>query len=208
MEFIELDKDDEASIREMSTMASEIVKEHYDPIIGEAQNDYMIRRFQSPEAIRKQLEEGAHYHFVAEEGTVIGFLSYYLRDDSLYLSKLYLYKVHRGRGHARGMVEFLADRARKAGLGSIELNVNRHNDAVKAYEALGFERLREERNDIGGGFVMDDYVYGLQVGDGSHVGIGLNTDDGSHVDDGFITDDGSQVGDGLNTDDGSHVGDA
>ena len=45
----------------------------------------------------------------------------------------------------------------------IELNVNRFNDAVRVYEKLGFRRIREEKNDIGHGYYMDDYVYSLEL---------------------------------------------
>lgn len=162
MEFIELVNDPETVVK-MSAMATEIVREHYDPIIGKAQNDYMLERFQSPEAIAAQVEDGAKYYFAREGGKDVGFLSYYLHDDCLYLSKFYLYKDERGKGHSREMLSFLMSKAREAGMPSIELNVNRNNSAIKAYEALGFKRLREEKNDIGGGFVMDDYVYGIDV---------------------------------------------
>ena len=33
------------------------------------------------------------------------------------------------------------------------------NDAARAYERMGFVRVREEKNDIGAGFCMDDFVY-------------------------------------------------
>ena len=63
------------------------------------------------------------------------------------------------------MRDFVIQAAVNAGLSHIELNVYKHNDAtLAAYEALGFTRLRAEANDIGNGFVMDDYVYGLTVG--------------------------------------------
>lgn len=42
MDFRQLKQDDAAGIAEMSAMATEIVREHFDPIIGRAQNDYMI----------------------------------------------------------------------------------------------------------------------------------------------------------------------
>lgn len=57
------------------------------------------------------------------------------------------------------MRNFAAAEANAAGLPAIFLNVNRDNAQVIAiYEHLGFVRVREEKNDIGGGFFMDDYV--------------------------------------------------
>jgi ribosomal protein S18 acetylase RimI-like enzyme len=41
----------------------------------------------------------------------------------------------------------------------IRLRVNRGNHlAIRAYQRAGFEITEELCNDIGGGFVMDDYV--------------------------------------------------
>ena len=41
MNFEQLMPYDENGIKEMSKMATAIVREHYDPIIGKEQNDYM-----------------------------------------------------------------------------------------------------------------------------------------------------------------------
>lgn len=42
----------------LSEIASRVVKAHFDPLIGPAQNDYMIEKFQSEPAIRAQLAGG------------------------------------------------------------------------------------------------------------------------------------------------------
>ena len=152
MVFVELAPHDEKGIEEMSAMAREIVREHFDPIIGKAQNDYMIELFQTPAAIRDQLEHGYRYFFVREDDRQIGFLAFYPRKDAMYLSKLYLYKTERGKGYSRKMLEFVIRAAVAAGLDSVELNVNRNNSAVLAYEKLGFHVIRTEKNDIGKGF--------------------------------------------------------
>lgn len=163
MEFVQLACDEE-QIQEMSALATEIVREHFDPIIGKEQNDYMIARSQSPEAIRDQLEGGSQYFFVEEAGRKVGFLAFYPKGEVMYLSKFYLRKEERGRGYSHAMLAFLVEQTREAGLPAIELNVNRNNDAIKAYEKLGFTRDRAEKVDIGGGFYMDDYIYRLEVG--------------------------------------------
>ena len=64
-----------------------------------------------------------------------------------------------GRGLAGKMFAFVAESARAEGLSAVYLNVNRGNTGViRVYEHLGFQIVREEKNDIGGGFFMDDYV--------------------------------------------------
>ena len=40
--------------------------------------------------------------------------------------------------------------------------MNRNNDTRFIYEKLGFTVAWEEKNDIGNGFYMDDYVYAIE----------------------------------------------
>lgn len=163
MEFQRLLINDEQGIHEMSRMAEAIVREHFDPLIGKEQNDYMIAMFQKPEAIRSQLEHGSRYYFVLHEGKRAGFLAFYPKDAVMYLSKFYLYRSERGKGLSRKMLAFVRSKTIKEGLHAIELNVNRHNMAVQVYEKLGFHVVREEMNDIGKGYYMDDYVLRMDL---------------------------------------------
>ena len=163
MNFREINLSNKDDIREMSKMATEIVREHFDPIIGKEQNDYMLERFQSVGAIRNQLKNGYRYFFVSDGDREIGFVAFYPKGRNMYLSKFYLYKQERGKGYAHEMLSFIMEETKKAGLDGIELNVNKHNSACRAYDSLGFEIIRSEKNDIGNGFYMDDYVYYKKV---------------------------------------------
>lgn len=162
IEFVRLEND-EKEIERMSAMATAIVREHFDPLIGKEQNDYMLSLFQTPGAIASQLAEGYRYYFVRKDGEDIGFTAFYPKQDAMYLSKFYLYRQERGKGYAHAMIEFVESETRKEGLQALELNVNRFNSAVQVYEKLGFEIIREEKNEIGHGFIMDDYVFRKQL---------------------------------------------
>lgn len=143
----------------LSKVASAVVKEHFDPLIGPEQNDYMIARFQSVDAIRRQLADGYRYHWVLEDGETAGFMAFFPRDGKMYLSKFYILRDFRGRHLAKKMWEFLLQETRKEGLTHIFLNVNKGNtDVIAIYEHLGLRIVRAEKNDIGSGFYMDDYV--------------------------------------------------
>lgn len=162
MVFEVMAPDNEQEIKEMSEMATEILRDYYDPIIGKAQNDYMLDMFQSADAIRNQLDHGYRYFFVRDDDRKdLGFFAFYPRGNALYLSKFYLYKDQRGKGYARPILEFLKAQAKELDRNRIELNVNRNNDTRFIYEKLGFTVAREEKNDIGNGFYMDDYVYAI-----------------------------------------------
>lgn len=160
MNFIKLEQEKNA-IEHMSAMATEIIREHFDPLVGKAQNDYMLAMFQTPGAISKQLDAGYQYYFVEVDNQTVGFLAFYEDGDAMHISKFYLYKHFRRCGYAWKMLDFIKAKSHELGYKCLELNVNKDNNAIKAYESMGFECIRAEVNDIGEGYVMDDYVYQL-----------------------------------------------
>lgn len=157
-------------IEALSALATAIVKEHFDPIIGAAQNDYMIAKFQTPEAIREQIDAGSRYYWIRSDARVpakgalarrknVGFFAFYPDAGQTRLSKLYVARDFRGAGLASAALGFIEKETRAEGLDAIVLNVNRDNlETIAIYRRLGFSILREEKNDIGGGFFMDDCV--------------------------------------------------
>lgn len=158
-------KQDEIPV--LAALAAEIWQEHYTAILGPAQVSYMVDKFQSESAIRHQLtHEQYRYYFVRYGGENAGFIGIQPTDggSKLYLSKLYIAKRFRNRGAAKKCFSFLKELCRAEGLHTIWLTVNKHNSgSIKAYEQLGMTRIREQVADIGGGFVMDDYVYEIEI---------------------------------------------
>lgn len=161
-EFIRLTQDNR-EIHKMSVLASGIIKEYYDPVVGAEQNDYMIKMFQSEEAIKNQLSHGYRYYFVMYGGEEAGFIAFYPRENDMYLSKLYLKTAMRGKGIARDILRFISAKARKESLRYITLNVNKKNRSIDIYEHMGFTKIADEKNDIGSGYFMDDYVYRYEI---------------------------------------------
>jgi len=139
-------------------LAFPIWREHYTPIIGAAQVEYMLQKFQTAKAVKKRISEGYLYYLLEVPPAVpMGFLAVMPESGELYLDKFYLLKGHRRKGHAREALKFLEGMAREKGLSRITLAVNKRNPAVKVYEALGFRIAGPVVTDIGKGFVMDDY---------------------------------------------------
>lgn len=149
----------EKEIEQLCGMAHGIWQEHFTPIIGAAQVEYMVDRFQSVPAVTEQIRGGYEYYLLLLEGQSIGYTGIHAEESSLFLSKLYLQKQYRGRGYARQTMNFLENLARERGLSGIWLTVNRHNsDTIQAYTAMGLKIVREQKADIGNGFYMDDYI--------------------------------------------------
>jgi GNAT superfamily N-acetyltransferase len=143
----------------VATLAQLIWREYYVQLIGAAQVEYMLAKFQNATAMREQMERGDEYFMIERGGELLGYLA--VRADaverSLFISKLYLRREERGAGAGRRAVQFIETLARARELQLLWLTVNKRNPAVQAYEKLGFAIAASIRIDIGGGFVMDDF---------------------------------------------------
>ena len=149
-----------AQIRRLAELASMIWNEHFPPIIGQDQVDYMLCRFQSKSAISKQIQkEGFRYYFIPCDGKNVGYFALRTDSDALFLSKIYILRDYRGRGLARVSFEYIENQCRLLQLPRIRLTVNRGNEhTIEIYRKAGFTIVRTQIADIGGGYVMDDFV--------------------------------------------------
>ena len=141
----------------VAALARDIWLEHYTPIIGGAQVEYMLARFQSEAAIARQIAaEGYEYYLVPDAGYLA--LVPDAARHNLLLSKIYVKAARRGTGLGRVMAEFAEERGAELGCRELWLTVNRHNTgSIAFYERLGFRKTNPLVTDIGGGFVMDDW---------------------------------------------------
>lgn len=144
----------------LASLAQRIWTEHYTPLLGPGQVAYMVERFQSPGAVAAQIRDDNYRYYLLEmAGTPAGYIGIRPEGDRLFLSKLYVDKAYRRQGIAACALAFLIDQCRREGIGVIWLTVNRHNaGSIAAYERMGFRTVRTQVADIGGGYVMDDYI--------------------------------------------------
>lgn len=155
----------DAEIHDIANLAEEIWHQHFTPIIGEAQVNYMVDKFQSYPAIKSQIEqEGYEYYQILSSHTLAGYIGTHPQEDALFLSKLYIQKDCRGQHLATEALNFLIEICQKRKLKKIWLTCNKHNDHTLAvYDHLGFAITDEQVADIGNGFVMDDYILTYEV---------------------------------------------
>ena len=152
-----------ADYARLATLASRLWHAAYDdiPEIGSAQVGYMLEKFQSVPALTEQVSaHGYTYYFVEYGGKIAGYTGVKEEEDALFLSKLYLDPAFIGKGIGQKTLACVKMIAVSSRLARIYLTVNKHNKrAIAAYERFGFVRTEEVASDIGGGFVMDDYIY-------------------------------------------------
>ena len=154
--FVPVATDEQIAIVE--SLAREIWTEHYTPIIGRQQVDYMLDRFQSRQAIHDQIKGGVLYFLIRAADVFIGYMAVQPKEDELFLSKIYVRSSDRRKGYGRRAVRFAESLAKERNLRKVVLTVNKNNvDSIKAYERTGFKNAGSLIQDIGNGFVMDDY---------------------------------------------------
>lgn len=144
----------------VETLAYSIWREHFTPIIGRPQVEYMLEKFQSARAISDQIENQSYlyYLFQNENGHWIGYCAVVPGPEELFLSKLYVTAENRRSGFGRCALGFIETLASDKGLSKITLTVNKNNaGSINAYKKLGFVITDSLVTDIGSGFVMDDY---------------------------------------------------
>lgn len=137
----------DADIERLAKLAHEIWFEYWPAHIGEAQTRYMVERFQTAEAIRRDMASSAYeYWFVLapDDGRVVGYTGGHAEPKTgrFFISKIYLRAMY--------------------------LTVNKGNVlGIRAYKGNGFKVIDAVETDIGQGFVMDDYIMEKRVDEGA-----------------------------------------
>lgn len=152
-------------IRAVADLAVPIWQKQFTPIIGPEQVAFMLEDWQSPMAIKKQIQAGAKYFLVqqTENNRPIGYLAW-IREPKLIppsakVSKFYLMHAEHGRGYAQQMMQFIEENLKDAGVTRLWLQVNRQNHrAICFYKKVGFSVIRNHREEVGPGFFIDDHI--------------------------------------------------
>lgn len=155
---------DKNDIEVVRLLAERIWHEHYKNILDENQINYMLSTVHSEQAIRDFLSKCGEYYIIDVSGEAVGYFAYISDEKKIFIDKIYVDKNFQRRGIGRSVVEFIKEKAEKRKLKIIALDVNKYNvHSIAAYKSYGFETEKSIVTDIGGGFVMDDFVMYLYL---------------------------------------------
>jgi len=150
-----------AEIPALRALAERIWRVSYAALLTPAQIDYMLGWMYSPETIAREMAEGTIWETAWLDEEMIGFHSCSPDSPSprLKLNKLYLLPELQGLGLGQQLLDRVHTLAAQRGLRQVWLQVNKQNArAIRAYERAGYVVERSAVFDIGGGFVMDDFI--------------------------------------------------
>lgn len=156
-------KGDIAVIRDI---ALSVWPQVYSEILSAEQIAYMMDMMYAPEVISDELDSGFYWFIIkSEDGEDTGYISVYFPEEKVCkLDKIYIKPQFRRTGAGRAAVKFISTFASSRGALKLILNVNKNNVAAQAaYKSYGFRHLRDETNDIGNNYVMDDFVLFLDI---------------------------------------------
>jgi diamine N-acetyltransferase len=152
----------ETDLPVIAALAGAIWRACYPGIITHAQIDYMLARMYALEVMRDEIRtQGIRYDLLFADGKPVGFASYGPASEPgvMKLHKLYLVAERHGRGLGSHLLQHVEREVRRLGARRLMLAVNKRNaKAIAAYQRNGFVVVESVVTDIGGGFVMDDYV--------------------------------------------------
>ena len=120
-----------------------------------------MQRYQ-PALIKEQLSNpGIWWKKLVLGKDIIGFCccTRTANPNELKIDKLYIHCDHHRQGYGALLVADAVEILRENELQTLVLTVNKHNlTAISAYRHYGFEIVNDSIVDIGGGFVMNDYL--------------------------------------------------
>ncbi len=144
----------------ISALAREIWLASYPGIITQEQIDFMLEQRYGVDRLYDDLEDAHKWLDQAFfEGRRVGFAFSEIHQDEFKLDKLYIHPDVQRRGAGGQLIAHVAERARALGYPCMILQVNKRNArAINSYMKYGFSVRTSTVDDIGGGYVMDDYV--------------------------------------------------
>lgn len=162
-----------SDIPEIKSLSDIMFRAAYADFLSSGQIEYMLENMYTEKSFADIVSDPDKALFVALEcDRKIGYLSV-CRDGNtpsghplFHLQRIYLLPECQGKGYGRDMFTFLVNYLKDICPETkfrIELNVNRRNRAVGFYEAMGMYCSRTEDIEIGEGYMMEDYIYAIDV---------------------------------------------
>lgn len=144
----------------IAALAREIWQATYPGIITQEQIDFMLEQRYGHERLYDDLEDLHKWLDQAfVDGRRIGFAFSEIYKGEFKLDKLYIHPDVQRRGVGGQLIANVAERAKREGYPCVILQVNKRNvNAIDSYKKYGFAVREATVDDIGHGYVMDDYV--------------------------------------------------
>ena len=143
----------------IAELANSIWLQHYVPIIGEEQVNYMLSTIYSKNSLTEQTQAKKHvFYLIQEVDNTIGFVSISAENKTDYwIHKFYVLQNNQNKGIGSFVFNEVLKQMNQPK--TIRLTVNRQNfKSINFYFKLGFKIEKVADFDIGSGYFMNDFV--------------------------------------------------
>jgi ribosomal protein S18 acetylase RimI-like enzyme len=145
----------------ISDLAEQIWPQTYSAYINEEQLRFMLDKMYNKGELLGQLQDGHTFLIASENDKDIGFAGFSVIDPQEHtykLHKLYVLPETHGKGVGKLLINEVVNIAVRNGGQTLQLNVNRNNNAKDFYLKAGFIIKETVDLAIGNGFFMNDYI--------------------------------------------------
>ena len=152
---------DEADLPKVRDLAERIWRSSYAGLLSPGQIEYMLDWMYSLERLQRDRTSGVVFEWPIVDQIPVGYMATQTDPTAavLYVHKLYVLPQFQGKGLGGRLLEHAFQAATQAGCRTVRLHVNKGNHrAIACYHRHGFSREASVVNNIGGGYVMDDFV--------------------------------------------------
>lgn len=153
------DVNDIATIREVANITWPVA---YGSYISKEQLNYMLDMMYSDNSLLEQMNKGHQFYIAEQHNNPIGFASVSKEEEkSCKLNKLYVLPTAQKIGAGKALLQKSIDYAISHAASCLYLQVNKQNNAQHFYSKHGFTVREASILEIGGGYIMDDYIMEL-----------------------------------------------
>jgi N-acetylglutamate synthase-like GNAT family acetyltransferase len=127
-----------------------------------AQLNYMLDMMYSDDSLLNQMNNGHQFYIAEHDNDAIGFASVSKEaNNACKLNKLYVLPKAQKTGAGKALLHKAIEYATALGANCLYLQVNKQNNAQQFYSKHGFTIREAAVLEIGGGYIMDDYIMEL-----------------------------------------------
>lgn len=142
----------------IQSLAKDIWQDHYVPMIGQMQVDYMLARFYSSSALAQQASEGQDFWLIMHEDKAQGYVGISPKgEDEYFWNKFYIASALQGKGIGEQVFRLVLAQYPDWKTFRLQVNINNYK-TINFYFKMGFKIENRFILDIGDGYVMDDFL--------------------------------------------------
>ena len=150
-------KDDDLS--DLAALSRGIWTDSFSEFLPPEQVEYMKAQYHTEDSLRDLMKrKGQRYYYIISGTAIAGYFVLSPHGDSLAIA-IFITREFRGKGLGKQALKRIYKMCKEEGYRKVLVAVNKNNaPAVKAFTRSGLKIVGTRVTDVGGGFVMSDYL--------------------------------------------------